>query len=97
MQIVRYESTPNPNALKCWLDTPISTRPRSFRSRDDAATDPLAGALFDEAGLTCLLLNGDWMTITRSPGADWSAVKSRVSAILASHKNNEPPSEERGP
>ena len=25
--VVEYETTPNPNALKCWLDQPISDGP----------------------------------------------------------------------
>jgi hypothetical protein len=83
-RIVRYEPTPNPDALKCWLDQPISTGPRSFRSPEEAQSDPLAKALFAEAGLACLLLNGEWMTINRQAGADWAMVKRRVGDVLAS-------------
>ena len=81
--ITRYEATPNPNALKCWLDRPISETPRSFLNAEMAGEDPLAATLFDEAGLTCLLLNGEWMTINKPADADWNAVKKRVEAVLS--------------
>ena len=81
--ITRYETTPNPNALKCWLDRPISDRPRSFLNADMAADDPLALRLFADAGLTTLLLNGDWITINKPADAAWPAVKKAVEAALA--------------
>jgi hypothetical protein len=82
-RIVRFESTPNPTALKCWLDSTVSDSPRSFRSSEAAREHPLACRLFDEAGLTTLLLNGSWMTINKPPEVRWPAVKNRVQQVLA--------------
>ncbi len=45
------QETPNPNAVKCWLDRPISDRPRSFLNTDMAREDAIAAALFDRAGV----------------------------------------------
>src|SRR5690554_2366615 len=56
--IVEFESTPNPNALKIWLDKPISDRPRSFLNAEMAAEDPIASALFQQAGVVTALFNG---------------------------------------
>src|SRR5262245_48021284 len=69
--ITEFESTPNPNAVKCWLDKPISEGPRSFWRPDLAAGDPIAAALFAEAGVTNVLFNGEWMTVNKPPDADW--------------------------
>lgn len=80
---MRYEETPNPNALKCILDRAISEHPKSFRSRDAAAGDALAEALFGVEGVAVLLMNGDWMTINKAPAAGWKSVKSGVERVLS--------------
>jgi hypothetical protein len=80
--VTHFESTPNPNAVKCWLDKPISDRPRSFLNQEMASDDPLAAALFAEAGVTTVLFNGDWLTVNKPPDADWTGVKNRVKRVL---------------
>ncbi|MCA9294881.1 MAG: NifU N-terminal domain-containing protein [Phycisphaerales bacterium] len=82
-RITRYESTPNPNALKCWLDQPISDHPQSFLNADMARDHALAAALFDTGVITTLLFNGNWMTINKSPATVWPTAKRRVEAVLA--------------
>lgn len=82
-KVLSFEPTPNPNAIKCILDRAISDRPRSFRSRDEAMSDPLAKALFEEAGATSVLLNGDWMAVNKQPSDAWPSVKDRISSILS--------------
>ncbi len=82
IRITEFETTPNPNALKCWLDQPVSDGVKSFLNADMAAEHPLAARLFADAGLTTLLLNGDWMTINKPPAAKWPTVKKRVQAVL---------------
>lgn len=86
VKIVRYEPTPNPNALKCWLDQPLSENPRSFLNAEMAADDPLASRLFEQAGLTTLLINGSWMTINKPPDTNWPTVKRNVESVLAQHQ-----------
>ncbi|MBC7835284.1 MAG: NifU N-terminal domain-containing protein [Phycisphaerales bacterium] len=80
--ITRFDPTPNPNALKCILDRPISDRPRSFRSAAEATSDPLAAAIFAVPGVTNLLLNGDWLTVNKSSESEWKPVKAGVQAAL---------------
>lgn len=82
-EITEFESTPNPNAVKCWLDRPISDRPRSFLNAEMAAGDPIARPLFDDAGVTTVLFNGTWLTVNKPAEADWSTIKQRVRRILA--------------
>jgi hypothetical protein len=78
-----FEETPNPNAIKCLLDRPISDRPRSFLNAAAAEHDALARRLFREAGATSVLMNGDWVTVNKLPDAEWSSVKRAVKRILA--------------
>lgn len=80
--VLQFQATPNPNAVKCWLDRPISSQPRSFLSEESAADDPIAAALFAKAGVTNVLFNGDWMTVSKLAEADWNAVKALVQRVL---------------
>ena len=81
-RITEFESTPNPNALICALDRPISDRPRSFLSLQDAADDPLANTLMSIDGMRTVLLNGQRLTINKHPGADWKYIKAATRRAL---------------
>jgi hypothetical protein len=80
--ITEFESTPNPNAVKCWLNRPISEGPRSFLNAQMAQGDPIAAALFEQAGVTGVLFNGDWVTVNKPAGSEWSSVKAKVKRVL---------------
>lgn len=82
-KVRRYEPTPNPDALKCLLDTSISDRPRSFIGAEQAAGDPVAGPIFAGAKLRAVLINTDWMTINKEPDAEWKDIKPVVERVLA--------------
>lgn len=85
-RVVRFEDTPNPNAVKCWLDAPIAGPPRSYFSATEASDSergtPLAAALFAVPGVTNLLFMGEWMTVSKAASADWKAVKAGVHQAL---------------
>jgi hypothetical protein len=80
--VLSFEATPNPNALKCILDRPISPGPRSFLNAAGAETDPIARALFSVEGVSCVLMNGGWMTVNKRPDASWTAIKAGVKRVL---------------
>lgn len=81
-KIIRYDPTPNPNALKCIVDAPLSDRPRSFRSREAATGDRLGEALFAIEGVTNVLINGEWFTVNKSPESKWGALKPGIERAL---------------
>ncbi|MEL7484661.1 MAG: NifU N-terminal domain-containing protein [Planctomycetota bacterium] len=74
-RVLRYDPTPNPDALKLMLDRAISDRPRSFMSAEDAASDPVAGPIFATGSVRAVLINGDWMSVNKLPEADWKTIK----------------------
>jgi len=78
-----YETTPNPDALKCLLDTTISDRPRSFIGAEQAKGDPIAGPMFAQARLRAVLINTDWVSINKEPDANWKDIKPIVEQVLA--------------
>lgn len=77
-----FQPTPNPNAVKCILDRKATERPRSYFRAQEAAGDPLGAALFAIAGVTNVLISGDWITVNKSPEADWKSVKAGIERVL---------------
>jgi hypothetical protein len=86
LTVIRYEDTPNPNAMKCWLSGRVSEGPRSFLNAASADGDPLAKAIFEQAQATTLLFLGDWMTVNKRPEARWPAVKRAIEKALAAQR-----------
>jgi hypothetical protein len=84
--VTEFQTTPNPNALKCVLDRPL--RPgaeafRSFRAAEEASNDTLGRALMAVPGVSSVLLSDGWLTINKDPQARWPAVKKAVEQALA--------------
>lgn len=81
--------TPNPNSLK------VTTRRRpfiasgmeSYRSAEDAASHPLASALFEVSGVLDVFLVPAFVTVTKTPAAEWDTVwpeiERRIAGFLA--------------
>ena len=82
-KVFEIQSTPNPNAAKFVLDRSVAEQPISFFNAAAAKDHPLAAALFAIEGVSSLLLLGDFITINKSPAADWTDIKRRTRAVLA--------------
>ena len=84
--MVRFDATPNPNALKCVPGSPIGDSVRSYFRAEEAASagDPLAVRLFALPGVTNVLIHTDWVTVCKAPDAAWGPIKEGVRAALAS-------------
>jgi hypothetical protein len=80
--VKEVQATPNPNAMKFVLDGRISENPISFYSLDQAKEHPLATRLLSIAGVTNVMLLGDFVTVGKSPKARWSDINARVKQIL---------------
>ena len=78
------QPTPNPNALKFVLDRPIASQPTSFLSADMAADHPIGSKLFSIAGVTSVLLLGDFATINKRPDVKWPPLTEAVKQVLMS-------------
>lgn len=82
-KVVAFETTPNPNALKCVLDRPIAPLPRAYRSeREIGDDDDIARALFAIQGVTNVLLLKDFVTVGKADDARWPAIKRAVKKAL---------------
>jgi len=83
---IETETTPNPATLKFLPGEqvmPVGTR--EFRNEEEAATSPLAEALFSLGDVTGVFFGRDFISVTAGPGTSWSALKPQVVAMLLDH------------
>lgn len=87
IRVIRWDDTPNPNARKALLDAPgpftAAGSTRSFRSPQEAQSDPLAAALFALPGVRGLLFGDGWMTVNKAPETPWKSLVAAVEDCLA--------------
>ena len=76
--------TPNPNAMKFTLDVKL---PATVNYANAAAAEgnAFATAVFAVPGVASLFGVNDFVTVTRTPGADWDAIVEGVKAAAAEH------------
>jgi len=85
MRFSHFETTPNPNAIKCVIDPdPWDKSPRSYFTPDQAAraNDPLAQDLFATKGVTNVLIHTRFITVCKAPAAKWPAIKRSIKAAI---------------
>jgi Fe-S cluster biogenesis protein NfuA len=89
---IETETTPNPSALK-FLPGQIvmAAGTREFATPEAAEASPLAQAIFDTGEVVNVFFGADFVSVTAAPGADWSALKPQVIAILLDHFVSEAP------
>jgi Fe-S cluster biogenesis protein NfuA len=83
---IETETTPNPAALKFLPgQTVMATGSREFATPEAAEASLLAQAIFDTGEVVNVFFGADFVSVTAAPGADWSALKPQVIAILLDH------------
>ena len=89
---IETETTPNPAALK-FLPGQIvmAAGSREFATPEAAEASPLAEAIFDTGEVVNVFFGADFISVTAAPGADWSALKPQIIAILLDHFVSEAP------
>ncbi|MDZ4307910.1 NifU family protein [Allopontixanthobacter sp.] len=89
---IETETTPNPASLKFLPGRQVMPGgTREFSSPEAAAASPLAEAIFDTGEVVNVFFGSDFISVTIAPGADWSALKPQVVAILLDHFISEAP------
>lgn len=80
---VRVEQTPNPNALKFSVGTPVGG-PGTYVHGADPAETYLAEILGID-GVASVFFTADFVTISKTPTGSWEAITPAASAILENH------------
>jgi Fe-S cluster biogenesis protein NfuA len=74
-KVVNIEPTPNPDALKFIMQTPIlRSGTRSFRDFGSAVGDPLASRLFALGHVTSVFYMDRFVTVNKDPGEEWTSL-----------------------
>ena len=83
---IQTEPTPNPAVLKFLPGRDVlGEGAREFRDAAEAASSPLAKALFDLGDVTRVFFGGDFVTVTKGEDIDWSHLKAPVLAAIMDH------------
>ena len=73
-------NTPNPNALKFTVDATFDA-PTAFAA-GQGADDPVAAPLLAIPGVTSVFMSADFVTLSKSPDADWESIVSAAVEVL---------------
>lgn len=83
---IQTESTPNPATLKFLPgQTVLETGTLDMTSPEDAEASPLAKRLFALADVNGVFLGNDFVTITKSDGAEWDHIKPGILGAIMEH------------
>lgn len=83
---VSPEPTPNPNAVKFTLDRPSTGGgAETFKEGSDPAASPLGAAIFALGDVTNVFATADFVSVTKTDGADWSELAPRVVGAIEAH------------
>ena len=83
---IETESTPNPATLKFLPGVPVmGAGTADFAAPETAGRSPLATVLFELPGVARVFLGGDFVTVTKSEGVEWQALKPQVLGALMEH------------
>ena len=78
------QQAPNPDAMKFTLDVRLPER-LNFPDARSAAGHSFARQVFEADGVAALFGVNDFVTVTRTPGADWDPIITAVQAAAAEH------------
>lgn len=81
MDVLEVQRTPNPNALKFVVGGAF-TGFHSFTKPEEAAKDPLAAAIFALGEVTSVFYTSNFLTVSKTPAGDWSALQPAVLEVL---------------
>lgn len=83
---LQVETTPNPATLKFLPGVRVMpTGTHEFASAAQAATSPLAAALFEIDGVERVFFGSDFVSVTQADVGRWDAVKADVLCVLLDH------------
>jgi hypothetical protein len=83
-EVTEVSSTPSPDAMKFTVDRRFDDM-FTIGSAEDAASNPFAAAVFAAGGVASVFGTADFVTITRTDGADWAAIEAAVRAAATEH------------
>ena len=78
---ISIQGTPNPNAAKFTLNRTVAAEGKTYRDESGAEAE-WARALFRIAGITQVFTLNNFISVTKTPEAEWSVVGPQVERVL---------------
>jgi len=76
LQVVDVDLTPNPHALKFFLNEKLlKTETRQFHKKEDAENDPLAKGIFEFEGVVSVFYMDKFITIEKRADIEWGKIQ----------------------
>jgi len=79
---IEIQGTPNPNALKFQVGVPVGGPTTVVAGQP--SDDPAANAIAEIEGVTSVFMTADFVTVTKTPEADWQEIVDQAHPILSS-------------
>lgn len=89
---VMIQSTPNPNALKFIVNTPVKTAGNvTYKRGDDCAGNTIAARLFELPHVAEVYFFDNYITVTQDGQADWDDLEDKIKeAVLGNIADHNP-------
>lgn len=81
--MVSVEPTPNPNAMKFSVGTPVGG-PATFVAGKETDNE-MAAALLELPGVTSVFMTSDFVTLSKASDVSWDEIVEPATAILDEH------------
>lgn len=78
--MVSIDPTPNPNALKFTVGSPVGGPTTFVAGRE--TDDPMAAALLALPGVSSIFMTADFVTVSKTPEGDWDDIIEPASSII---------------
>jgi NFU1 iron-sulfur cluster scaffold homolog, mitochondrial len=86
------QSTPNPNALKFVLNTPVRNEGNvTYKSAAECATNPLAAALFTIPNVAEVYFFDNYITVTQDGNVDWETIEDQIKKVILDNVEHHDP------
>ena len=82
---VRFEPTPNPNALKFVTNRHLSHSAHEFNTTEEAEASPFATKIFQFPWADGVFISQDFITIRKSEIVEWDAVSQPLADMIKEH------------
>ncbi|MGE4351232.1 MAG: NifU family protein [Bdellovibrionales bacterium] len=82
---IQTEDTPNPATMKFLPSRAVVDTPMDIPDVEQAASSPLAQALFALDGVQGVFLGTDFISVTRAPTVEWAVLRPAVLAVIMDH------------
>ncbi|PZP84950.1 MAG: NifU family protein [Azospirillum brasilense] len=83
---IQTETTPNPNTLKFLPGQEVlGSQTAFFTDKENAASSPLASALFVLPDIRAVFFGSDFITVTKTELASWEILKPQILTTMMEH------------